>query len=214
MAFLQLGGEGGQKPTYFEVYAADKLVPSLKAALIYSLSVRGRSGLLSPICVHVSSSWAAVACADGVLLLQVAGQTRSWVLRLLQYEDEVFALVSLLLERHSLANLHATFAESLYGLKRQPVQQQQSQQHHTSSSNAALVAAGVQQAPGEPVLLLNKQQQRQALLCQASPLHQHTSLLQSICCSPLHICTVKCCSLLISAAAMVHPRLANVTLLF
>lgn len=39
MAFLQLGGEAGAKPTYFEVYAADKLVPSLKAALIYSLSV-------------------------------------------------------------------------------------------------------------------------------------------------------------------------------
>jgi len=54
------------------------------------------------------------------LLLQVLGHSRGWVLRLLNYEDEVFAVVSLLLERHSLANFHATFAESLYGLKRQP----------------------------------------------------------------------------------------------
>lgn len=40
MAFLQLGGEAGARPTYFEVYAADKLLPTLKAAVIYSLSVR------------------------------------------------------------------------------------------------------------------------------------------------------------------------------
>jgi peroxin-12 len=39
MAFLALGGEAGARPTFFEVYAADKLVPTLKAAIIYSLSV-------------------------------------------------------------------------------------------------------------------------------------------------------------------------------
>ena len=39
MSFVYLGGEGGVKPTYFEVYAADKLGPSLRAAVIYSLSV-------------------------------------------------------------------------------------------------------------------------------------------------------------------------------
>lgn len=39
MAFMHLGGDAGAKPTYFEVYAADKLVPTLKAAVIYSLSV-------------------------------------------------------------------------------------------------------------------------------------------------------------------------------
>jgi hypothetical protein len=109
-------------------------------------------------------------------LPQVAGQTRSWVLRLLQYEDEVFALVSLLLERHSLANLHATFAESLYGLKRQPVQQQGQHNSSGSSSNAALAAAGAQQPSVETALLLNKQQQRQALLCQASLLINQTAL--------------------------------------
>lgn len=59
MAFLQLGGEGGGKPTFFEVYAADKLVPSLKAALIYSLSVSfGNLCCCRPPgrCIHVSSS--------------------------------------------------------------------------------------------------------------------------------------------------------------
>lgn len=41
MAFMHLGGDAGAKPTYFELYAADKLVPTLKAAVIYSLSVSG-----------------------------------------------------------------------------------------------------------------------------------------------------------------------------
>lgn len=99
-------------------------------------------------------------------MVQVAGQTRRWALQLLNYEDEVFALVSLLLERHSLATLHATFAESLYGLKRRPAAQQQHQQQQGSSSSAALAAAGVQQAASEPTILLSNQQQRQALVCQ------------------------------------------------
>jgi peroxin-12 len=40
MSFVNLGGEAGARPTFFEVYAADKLVPSLKAAVIYALAVR------------------------------------------------------------------------------------------------------------------------------------------------------------------------------
>lgn len=46
MAFMHLGGDAGAKPTYFEVYAADKLVPTLKAAVIYSLSVSACTALL------------------------------------------------------------------------------------------------------------------------------------------------------------------------
>ncbi|KIZ01135.1 Peroxisome assembly protein 12 [Monoraphidium neglectum] len=87
MSFVSLGGDAGSKPTFFEVYAADKLVPSLRAAVIYSLSV--------------------------------FGQRRAWVQRLLEREDEVVALVVLLLDRHSLRALEGTFAESLYGLKRE-----------------------------------------------------------------------------------------------
>jgi hypothetical protein len=52
-------------------------------------------------------------------IAQVFGQRHPWVQRLLAYEDEVFAAVSFLLDRHSLLTLDATFAESLYGLKRQ-----------------------------------------------------------------------------------------------
>jgi peroxin-12 len=42
MAFVQLGGDHSARPTYFEVYAADKLVPSLRAAVTYTLSVLGQ----------------------------------------------------------------------------------------------------------------------------------------------------------------------------
>ncbi|KAI8475553.1 MAG: Pex12 amino terminal region-domain-containing protein [Monoraphidium minutum] len=90
MSFVSLGGDAGSRPTFFEVYAADKLVPSLRAAVVYSLSV--------------------------------FGQSRGWVQRLLESEDEVVAAVTLLLNRHSLRGLEATFAESLYGLKREPWQ--------------------------------------------------------------------------------------------
>lgn len=39
MAFVYVGGDDQAKPTYFEVVAADRLVPSLKSALVYTLSV-------------------------------------------------------------------------------------------------------------------------------------------------------------------------------
>ena len=39
------------RPTYFELAAADSLVPSLKAALSYSLSVR-----LAAACTHAPSN--------------------------------------------------------------------------------------------------------------------------------------------------------------
>lgn len=67
MAFLQLGGEAGAKPTYFEVYAADKLVPTLKAALIYSLAVSPNA--LAPLDSQ-QPRWTAVdsSRSDGVVL--------------------------------------------------------------------------------------------------------------------------------------------------
>lgn len=74
------------RPTYFELVAADRLMPSLKAALIYSLAV--------------------------------LAQRRPSLHYLLDYGDEAFAILTLLLERHSLLSRDASFAESLYGLKR------------------------------------------------------------------------------------------------
>lgn len=86
------------------------------------------------------------------------------MLRLLNYEDEVFAVVSLLLERHSLSTMHATFAESLYGLKRQPAAAAHSAvpAGSSSSNNGSLQEPGTSPA----VALLSKKQQYQALMCE------------------------------------------------
>lgn len=39
MSFVALGGDGATRPTFFELVAAERLMPSLKAATVYSLSV-------------------------------------------------------------------------------------------------------------------------------------------------------------------------------
>ncbi|KAK9810536.1 hypothetical protein WJX72_012327 [[Myrmecia] bisecta] len=39
MSFVSLGGDGSTRPTFFELVAAERMLPSLKAATIYSLSV-------------------------------------------------------------------------------------------------------------------------------------------------------------------------------
>ena len=79
--------EGGDdRPTFFELVAADKLVPSLRAALLYSV---------------------------GVLVSR-----RPSLARLLDHEDEAFALFMLLVEWHSFATSDGSLAEGLYGLQR------------------------------------------------------------------------------------------------
>lgn len=110
MAFVYLGGNESTKPTYFEVVAADKLVPSLKAAVVYTLAVS-----LSPEWAFPFSPLLSVELS---LLLQVLSQRHSWVQRLVEYDDEMFAAISMLLEWHSLSTSDATFAEGLYGLTR------------------------------------------------------------------------------------------------
>jgi hypothetical protein len=40
MSFVSLGGTEASRPTFFELVAAERLMPSLKAAAVYSLSVR------------------------------------------------------------------------------------------------------------------------------------------------------------------------------
>lgn len=86
MSFVALGGDGSTRPTFFELVAAERLMPSLKAATIYSLSI--------------------------------FAQRRPMFHRLLDWEDEVFALITALLDRQSLQNGSSSFAESLYGLRR------------------------------------------------------------------------------------------------
>jgi hypothetical protein len=97
------------------------------------------------------------------------------VLRLLNYEDEVFALVSLLLERHSLSNMHATFAESLYGLKRQPVQP------NMPTAAAGQAAAAAAAGSGTTLGLLSRKQQYQALVCEVRK-HTQISIIPQFAC--------------------------------
>jgi peroxin-12 len=88
MSFVSLGGDG-LRPTFFEMVAAERLMPSLKSAVIYSLSVYA--------------------------------QRRPGLQRLLDREDELFFLLSVLLDRQALAASGGSFAEGLYALRRAPV---------------------------------------------------------------------------------------------
>lgn len=51
MSFVALGGDGSTRPTFFELVAAERLMPSLKAATVYSLSVRGSFAVLQSYAV-------------------------------------------------------------------------------------------------------------------------------------------------------------------
>lgn len=63
-----------------------------------------------------SSLRAALTYSLGVLALR-----RSFLHRVLDYEDEFFAFLTLVLETHSLRTTDASFSESLYGLRRRAV---------------------------------------------------------------------------------------------
>ncbi|CAI9773111.1 unnamed protein product [Fraxinus pennsylvanica] len=63
-----------------------------------------------------SSLRAALTYSFGVLALR-----RPFIHKILDYEDEFFALLMLVLETHSLRTTDASFAESLYGLRRRGV---------------------------------------------------------------------------------------------
>eukprot|EP00798_Chlamydomonas_sp_ICE-L_P022822 gene22822-29993_t len=65
MSFVSVGGDDSTKPTYFEVVAADRLVPSLRAATVYTLSVVSQRLHW----VHRLLSWEDEVVALGMLLL-------------------------------------------------------------------------------------------------------------------------------------------------
>ena len=77
--------------------------------------------------------------------MQVFAQRRHFLQRALNYEDEIAALIALLLDRQSFANNSASFADNLYGLRRAP---------YTRDTDSVT---------SKPVFLSN-QQQRMALL--------------------------------------------------
>lgn len=85
---------------------------------------------------------------------QVFAQRRHSLQAALSYEDEVAALLSLLLDRHSLATGSASFADSLYGLRRAPYVPYKGNE------------------PSKPAWLSVKQQ-RLALLSLVSPFSAH-----------------------------------------
>ena len=55
MAFVSLGGDGSTRPTFFEMVAAEQLIPSLKSATIYTLSVNLLHPLPHPLPTRLAS---------------------------------------------------------------------------------------------------------------------------------------------------------------
>ena len=60
------------------------------------------------------------AISDSLLPWQVFAQRRPVLHKVLDWEDELFALITAFLDRQSLASSSSTFADSLYGLRRAP----------------------------------------------------------------------------------------------
>ncbi|GJN20819.1 hypothetical protein PR202_gb08242 [Eleusine coracana subsp. coracana] len=111
---FQVGGQGA-RPTFFEMSAAQQLPASLRAALTYSLGVNrlisfpaprfsslaltdwieaGRLRFTSPIILIVMAKF--------YYYLQVFALRRSFLHKVLDYEDEFFTLLMSVLESHSL----------------------------------------------------------------------------------------------------------------
>ncbi|RVW23749.1 Peroxisome biogenesis protein 12 [Vitis vinifera] len=90
---FQVGGQGA-RPTFFEMSAAQQLPASLRAALTYSIGVIFSyiPNFFSFISFHFSHLYHLI-----VLALR-----RPFLHRVLDYEDEFFALLMLVLESHSL----------------------------------------------------------------------------------------------------------------
>jgi hypothetical protein len=128
----------------------------------------------------------AAACAPDSLrplVLQVLGQRRAWARGLLERDDELLALCTLLWDRHSLHSHGGTLAESLYGMKRQadaPPDDRRSSHAAASTSASASTRTGRRAAVaaasaavmgaasgGQPPLKLSSSQVWRALAVQA-----------------------------------------------
>lgn len=94
---------------------------------------------------------------------QVLSQRRPWCYRLLAYEDEIFALVTAILDLGSLASAGGTFSESLYSLRRAPAEG-----GDADGVAAPASAADGQQAASAPAPMLTRRQRQAALLLSVS----------------------------------------------
>ncbi|MCO5596351.1 hypothetical protein L7F22_050412 [Adiantum nelumboides] len=117
---MQVGGVEGSRPTFFEMAAAQQLPASLRAALLYSLGSRSRQHSSDAEGFWNRSSIVKVE-PEFLQRLQVLAQRRPILHKIIDYSDEAFGLLMLVLEAHSLRTTDASFAESLYGLRRRPV---------------------------------------------------------------------------------------------
>lgn len=112
---FQVGGQG-TRPTFFEMAAAQQLPSSLRAALTYSIGV---IVLSISIYLHINfrvlfhfflSFWEVIIFIIfflwfwllWCLLMKVLALRRPFLHKVLDYEDEFFALLTLVLETHSL----------------------------------------------------------------------------------------------------------------
>ncbi|XP_057961889.1 peroxisome biogenesis protein 12 isoform X2 [Malania oleifera] len=82
---------------------------------------------------------AALTYSLGVLALR-----RSFLHRVLDYEDEFFALLMLVLETHSLRTTDASFSESLYGLRRRAVRMRVKRDNNRQHSGDSIHHSGLE----------------------------------------------------------------------
>lgn len=191
MSFMLGGSDGATRPTFFELVAAERLMPSLKAAASYSLQVQRRhshaesgarhiaakstvaasfTGAHAMVAQHAAIDETRARVAHRMQLPQVLSQRRPWVYRLLAYEDEVFALAAAILDHGSLAGAGGMFSESLYGLRRAPADNGSGSESAAAGSvsgsdasgGSGTAAAAGQAPPAAP--MLSHGQRRAALL--------------------------------------------------
>lgn len=110
---FQVGGQG-TRPTFFEMAAAQQLPSSLRAALTYSIGVIVLSiSFYSYINFRVFLIFFFILRSDYfhyfflvlitlMLMVKVLALRRPFLHKVLDYEDEFFALLTLVLETHSL----------------------------------------------------------------------------------------------------------------
>lgn len=108
---FQVGGQG-TRPTFFEMAAAQQLPSSLRAALTYSIGV-----IVLSISIYLYINFRVfffkkilrsdyfhyfLVLITLMLMMKVLALRRPFLHKVLDYEDEFFALLTLVLETHSL----------------------------------------------------------------------------------------------------------------
>ena len=120
-------------------------------------------------------SCTAAHCINKGLVWQVFAQRRPILHKLLDWEDELFALITAFLDRQSLASSSSTFADSLYGLRRAPYVREGPSKSLTEQQQKVTLLLLVR----EPTIVLTHSS---FMNCQ---MHTHSCIKPS-CCAGLH----------------------------